>query len=127
MRYLFPVFSLVVSTSVHAGVLNDCYDRADTRPAVSQCLSQRLDTAQQEHTALASAALNEARSLDGVTDGRHRAVQRFQQAESAFNQYRQDFCSYTQALLASGNGAEQAALACLIDLTEAHTQRLRNR
>ncbi|MCJ8170109.1 lysozyme inhibitor LprI family protein [Atopomonas sediminilitoris] len=113
--------------AAHAGALEDCYQQNATRPLVSQCLTQRLKQAEQAHLAFVQAAVAEARSLDGVTDDRYRAAQHFAAAEKAFNQYRQSQCDYQRAMFASGTGADQAALACLIDLTEAHTERLRRR
>ena len=105
-----------------AGALDECQTAGD-HAAVTRCL---LDLDSQAQASLRNAeavAGTRARELDNAT-GRPGANAALAKSLRAFMEYRTLQCDYVKALYASGNGAEQAALGCRIDLTRRRVREL---
>ena len=98
-----------------AGALDECTVKGD-HATVSRCLLDADREAQAALNAAEGAAGKRARDLDTAT-GRPRANAALARSMRAFADFRKAQCDFVQAMYASGNGAEQGALACRIDLT----------
>ena len=98
-----------------AGALDECQTAGD-HAAVSRCLFEQDRDAQASLRNAEAAAGTRARELDAVT-GRPGANAALAKSLRAFTEYRTLQCDFIKAMYASGNGADQAALACRIDLT----------
>lgn len=103
------------AASAAAGALDECQTAGD-HAAVSRCLLESDRDAQASLRNAEAAAGTRARELDTAT-GRPGANAALAKSLRAFAEYRTLQCDYVKALYGSGNGADQAALACRIDLT----------
>ena len=106
---------LGIAASATAGALDECQTAGD-HAAVSRCLLESDRDAQASLRNAEAAAGTRARELDAVT-GRPGANAALAKSLRAFTEYRTLQCDFIKAMYASGNGADQAALACRIDLT----------
>ena len=106
---------LGIAASATAGALDECQTAGD-HAAVSRCLLEADREAQASLRNAEGAAGTRARELDAVT-GRPGANAALAKSLRAFTEYRTLQCDYIKSLYGSGNGADQAALACRIDLT----------
>jgi uncharacterized protein YecT (DUF1311 family) len=106
---------LGIAANATAGALDECQTAGD-HAAVSRCLLEMDRDAQASLRNAEAAAGTRARELDAVT-GRPGANAALAKSLRAFTEYRTLQCDFVKAMYASGNGAEQAALACRIDLT----------
>ena len=106
---------LAIAANATAGALDECQTAGD-HAAVSRCLFEQDRDAQASLRNAEAAAGTRARELDAVT-GRPGANAALAKSLRAFTEYRTLQCDFTKAMYASGNGADQAALACRIDLT----------
>jgi uncharacterized protein YecT (DUF1311 family) len=105
-----------------AGALDECQTAGD-HAAVTRCL---LDADTQAQASLRNAegiAGTRAREIDNAT-GRPVANAALAKTFRTFADYRTTQCDYVKALNASGAGAEQAGLACRIDLTRRRVREL---
>jgi uncharacterized protein YecT (DUF1311 family) len=98
-----------------AGALDECQTAGD-HAAVTRCLLDADREAQASLRNAEAAAGTRARELDAVT-GRPGANAALAKSLRAFAEYRTLQCDFVKAMYASGNGAEQAGLACRVDLT----------
>jgi len=103
------------ATAANAGALDECVVKGD-QAAVSRCLLEADREAQAALYAAEGAAGTRARELDTAT-GRPGANAALARSMRAFTEFRKAQCDFVKAMYASGNGAEQGALACRIDLT----------
>ena len=106
---------LGIAANATAGALDECQTAGD-HAAVSRCLLEADREAQASLRNAEGAAGTRARELDAVT-GRPGANAALAKSLRAFTEYRTLQCDFIKAMYASGNGADQAALACRIDLT----------
>ena len=106
---------LGIAANATAGALDECQTAGD-HAAVSRCLFELDRDAQTSLRNAEAAAGTRARELDAVT-GRPGANAALAKSLRAFTEYRTLQCDFIKAMYASGNGADQAALACRIDLT----------
>ena len=106
---------LGIAANATAGALDECQTAGD-HAAVSRCLFEQDRDAQASLRNAEAAAGTRARELDAVT-GRPGANAALAKSLRAFTEYRTLQCDFIKAMYASGNGADQAALACRIDLT----------
>ena len=106
---------LGIAANATAGALDECQTSGD-HAAVSRCLLELDRDAQASLRNAEAAAGTRARELDAVT-GRPGANAALAKSLRAFTEYRTLQCDFIKSMYASGNGADQAALACRIDLT----------
>lgn len=121
-RLLLPM--LLLSAAAWGGSLDDCMGSAGTMPEVGGCLQQRHAQAESRLAATEARVAREMAELDQITAGRYAAARSHRQARQAFARYRERQCRWVAASYASGNGAEQARLACQTDLDEQRLQAL---
>jgi uncharacterized protein YecT (DUF1311 family) len=105
-----------------AGALDECQTAGD-HAAVTRCLVDADGEAQASLRNAEAAAGIRAREIDTAT-GRPRANAALAKTLRAFTEYRTLQCDYVKALYASGTGAEQAGLACRVDLTRRRVREL---
>jgi uncharacterized protein YecT (DUF1311 family) len=113
---------LGIAANATAGALDECQTSGD-HAAVSRCLFELDRDAQASLRNAEAAAGTRARELDAVT-GRPGANAALAKSLRAFTEYRTLQCDFIKAMYASGNGADQAALACRIDLTRRRVREL---
>ena len=106
---------LGIAANAAAGALDECQTAGD-HAAVSRCLLESDRDAQASLRNAEAAAGTRARELDAAT-GRPIANAALAKSLRAFAEYRTLQCDFIRAMYASGNGADQAAMACRIDLT----------
>jgi uncharacterized protein YecT (DUF1311 family) len=110
------------AASAAAGALDECQTAGD-HAAVTRCLVDADGEAQTSLRNAEAAAGIRAREIDTAT-GRPRANAALAKTLRAFTEYRTLQCDYVKALYGSGNGADQAAIACRIDLTRRRVREL---
>ncbi|HQR09866.1 MAG TPA: DUF1311 domain-containing protein [Casimicrobiaceae bacterium] len=103
------------SAPAAAGALDECQTAGD-HAAVTKCLFDADAEAQASLRNAEGVAGIRAREIDTAT-GRSGANAALAKTLRAFTEYRTMQCNYVKALYASGSGAEQAWLACRVDLT----------
>ena len=113
---------LCLATNAAAGALDECHNAGD-HAAVLRCLAEADAQAQASLRNAEAAAGTRAREIDNAT-GRPGANAALAKTLRAFTEYRTLQCDYVRALYASGAGAEQAGLACRIDLTRRRVREL---
>jgi uncharacterized protein YecT (DUF1311 family) len=111
-----------LSGAAAAGALDECQTAGD-HAAVTRCLVDADTQAQASLRNAEATAGTRARELDNAT-GRPGANAALAKSMRAFADYRTMQCDYVKALYASGSGAEQAGLACRIDLTRRRVREL---
>jgi uncharacterized protein YecT (DUF1311 family) len=113
---------LGLSAPVAAGALDECQTAGD-HAAVTRCLAEADAQAQASLRNAEAAAGTRAREIDNAT-GRAVANAALAKTLRAFAEYRTLQCDYVKALYASGGGAEQAGLACRVDVTRRRVREL---
>jgi uncharacterized protein YecT (DUF1311 family) len=113
---------LVCAAPAAAGALDECQTAGD-HAAVTRCLVDLDRDAQASLRNAEATAGTRARELDAVT-GRAGANAALAKSLRAFDDYRTAQCNYIKAVYASGTGAEQAGLACRVDLTRRRVREL---
>ena len=113
---------LGIAANAAAGALDECQTAGD-HAAVSRCLLEFDRDAQASLRNAEAAAGTRAREIDAAT-GRPVANAALARTLRAFTEYRTLQCDYVKALYGSGNGADQAAIACRIDLTRRRVREL---
>ena len=119
--FLF-LLAAVAAAPVAAGALEECQIAGD-HPAVTKCLLEADAEAQSSLRNAEAVAGTRARELDTAT-GRAGANAALAKTLRAFLEYRTLQCNYVKALYASGTGAEDAGLACRVDLTRRRVREL---
>jgi uncharacterized protein YecT (DUF1311 family) len=113
-----------VASPALCGALDECMGKGD-HPAVTACLLQE-DTATAAALRQAdAAAATRALELQTAT-GRAGPRAAFDRSVAAFRQYRDAQCNFVKAMYDSGSGADQALVACRIDLTRRRIRDLLN-
>ena len=129
-RFVHVGFALVCSaaalfaTSARAGALEECMTAGD-RGAVTTCLLNEDRKANEELNAAEAAAAQRARALESAT-GRPGAHAALEKSVKDFGQYRTSQCAYVKETYASGTGADEAMIACRIDLTRQRVRALKS-
>jgi uncharacterized protein YecT (DUF1311 family) len=113
---------LCLATPVAAAALDECHTAGD-HAAVTRCLAEADAQAQASLRNAEAAAGTRAREIDNAT-GRPGANAALAKTLRAFTEYRTLQCEYVKALYASGAGAEQAGLACRVDITRRRVREL---
>ena len=116
------MFLLAAAAPAAAGALDECQTAGD-HAAVSRCLLEADAQAQASLRNAEAAAGTRAREIDNAT-GRPGANAALAKTLRTFAEYRTTQCEYVRALYASGGGAEQAQLACRVDLTRRRVREL---
>jgi uncharacterized protein YecT (DUF1311 family) len=116
------MFLLATAAPAAAGALDECQTAGD-HAAVSRCLLEADAQAQASLRNAEAAAGTRAREIDNAT-GRPGANAALAKTLRPFADYRTTQCDYVRALYASGVGAEQAQLACRVDLTRRRVREL---
>jgi uncharacterized protein YecT (DUF1311 family) len=106
-----------------AGPLEECQMSGD-HAAVTRCLTDEDIKANVELASAEGAAGKRARDLEQATGraGAHAALAR---SIRDFAQYRGAQCAYVKETYASGTGADQAQLACRVELNRRRVRDLR--
>ncbi len=98
-----------------ADPLDACWAQAESRLDVGPCLADQRRQSEAALAEIADRVMTAATELDRVT-GRSLAVPAFEQAEAAFAAYRDAQCGAVRAMAASGTGAGDFELACIVRL-----------
>lgn len=98
-----------------AGALDECMIKGD-QPAVTRCLIEADREAQAALNKAEGDAARRARELDTAT-GRPGAALALAKSMRAFAEYRKAQCDFVRAMYASGAGADQGQLGCVVDMT----------
>ena len=123
MHYLLWSTALVCAGAVAlepSSPLKECYATAANRIEVSQCLERQRDNANAGMARCVQAVLAQMQELDAVR-GRALTVTSFDEAQKAFEAFRERNCRWVAARLEPGTGAGDAALDCMIRMTRART------
>ncbi|MFO1305328.1 MAG: lysozyme inhibitor LprI family protein [Burkholderiales bacterium] len=120
--WMAMVIAMFPAGAALAGALEECMIRGD-HAAVARCLVEADKEAQAGLIKAEGDAGKRARDIDTAT-GRSSAAPALAKSMRAFADYRKAQCDFVRALYASGNGAEQAQIACTIDLTRRRVREL---
>ena len=113
---------LLIAAPATAGALEECQTVGD-HAVVMKCLVDADAQAQASLRNAEATAGTRAREIDHAT-GRPGANAALAKTLRTFADYRTTQCDYVKALFASGTGADQALLACRIDLTRRRVREL---
>jgi len=116
--WVAPVLMFVAATSpsaASAGALEECYQRAQTRPDVTPCLNAAKKAATDAMLEQLQAVRQSLDELEKVT-GRGGKVAALQRSQRDFERYLQSHCQVVLRSFDAGTGAGQAQLACEVDL-----------
>jgi uncharacterized protein YecT (DUF1311 family) len=103
--------------------LKECYATAANRIEVSRCLERQRDDANAGMARCVQAVRKQMQQLDAVRNLRL-AVTSFDEAQKAFEAFRERNCRWVAARMEPGTGAGDAALDCMIRMTRARTAEL---
>ena len=106
---------VAAATDATAGALEECMIRGD-QAVVRSCLVEADREAQLALNKAEGDAGKRARDIDTAT-GRPGAAAALAKSMRAFVDYRKAQCEFVRAMYASGNGADQGQLACMVDMT----------
>lgn len=95
--------------------LDECARQVGNRSEMPRCLSLAQRSASDDMLDLFRQVLAQAESLERAT-GRDGAAAQLRQSQREFERYVDAQCRFVHALFDSGTGADQAALACEVDL-----------
>ena len=106
--------AVLLSGPSRAGVLDDCYQRTQTRLEVTPCLDAHKKAATD---AMLEEFLSVSQSLEALVKvtGRGGKMAQLKQSQRDFERYLQSHCQVVLGLYDSGAGAGQAQLACEVD------------
>ncbi len=107
-----------------AGVLDECKLRGD-RATVEQCLLAADRDAREQLNKVEGETARLARELDAAT-GRALAAPALARAMRAFGDYRKAHCEFERTMYADPTRADQAQLACMVDVTRRRVRDLQN-
>jgi len=117
-----PVLWALLPALAAAGPLEECMAAGD-HAAVTRCLADAERKASSELATAEGAAGRRARELEQAT-GRAGAHAALAKSIRDFAQYRAAQCNYVKETYASGTGADQAQLACRVELTRRRSRDL---
>ena len=123
MAIVGTMLALAAGT-VQAGALDECNIRGD-HATVTRCLVDADRDAQDQLNRVEGESARKARDLDTAT-GRPLAAPALARSMREFANYRKAQCEFVRAMYASGSGAEQAQVACMVDMTRRRVRDLQN-
>jgi uncharacterized protein YecT (DUF1311 family) len=115
---------LLAGCAAHAGALDECWRQSSDRTQLGPCLAMAQRTAADEMLATFQRVELQAQALQRAT-GREGAVALLRASQRDFERYVQGQCTFVHAMFDAGTGADQAALACEIDLLRQRIEALR--
>jgi len=115
MTSVLIAVALTAAGGAAAGALEECMIKGD-QAAVSRCLIDAEREAQAALIKVEGDAGKRARDLD-VATGRSGAAAALAKSMRAFVDYRKAQCDFVRAMYASGNGADNGQLGCMVDIT----------
>jgi uncharacterized protein YecT (DUF1311 family) len=124
MRSMLIGMCLAAAGNAAAGALEECMIKGD-QDAVTRCLVEQEREAQAALNKAEGDAGKKAREID-VATGRSGAAAALAKTMRAFVDYRKTQCDFVRAMYASGTGADQRQLGCMIDMTRRRVRDLQN-
>jgi uncharacterized protein YecT (DUF1311 family) len=121
-KWIAVTMALAWAAPAAAGALDECQTVGD-KEVVMRCMLEADAQAQASLRNAEAAAGTRAREIDSAT-GRPLANAALAKTLRTFADYRTTQCDYIRVLYASSGGAEQAALACRVDLTRRRVREL---
>ncbi len=122
MKVAIAILTALTACTATAGALEECLTRGD-QAAVTRCLLDLEKEAQASLNKAEGDAGKRARDID-VATGRSSAAPALAKSMRGFAEYRKTQCDFVRAMYASGNGAEQAQLGCMVDLMRRRVREL---
>jgi len=113
--FLAVVIAMALATAANAGALEECMIKGDSS-AVSGCLLQEDKETQAALFKAEGDAGRKAREMETAT-GKSGAQAALARSMRAFAEYRKAQCDFVKMLHGTGARSDQAALACMIDIT----------
>jgi len=104
--------------------LEECYQSADGRPQVRECLERMTKEASNALGDAFFAARGEMEKLDRAT-GRTTASKALEASERAFRDFRDSNCAWVASVLTPGTGSSDVKLDCEIRMDRARAEELR--
>ncbi len=122
-RWLLACLAAGCATVAHAGAYEDCVT-AGTQAAVMQCLNAEESRANAELASAEAAVAQKAKAVESATGkgGIHAALAK---SVRDFAAYRVSHCAYVREIAVREPVAEQAGMACRVDLTRRRVRELR--
>jgi uncharacterized protein YecT (DUF1311 family) len=120
---LVAAATLAGAPLAHAGAYEDCLT-AGNQAAMMQCLANEEKQANSELASAEAAAAQKAKAVESATGkpGIHAALAK---SVRDFSAYRTSHCAYLREIAVRDPVAEQAQLACRVDLTRRRARELR--
>ena len=115
------ILAAMATGTASAGAVEECIGRGDHATA-TRCLVENEKEAQNALVKAEGDAGRKARDIDTAT-GRSSAAPALAKSMRAFADYRKAQCDFVRAMYASGTGAEQAYVGCIIDVTRRRVRR----
>lgn len=115
---------MLVSVSAHASVLAECSQKSEGHQAVTTCLEQAYQQAEQQLERIEKQVQTNMAELDAISSADIGAEKAFVQSRQAFREWREQQCQFIRASYGSGNGAGQGYLACMQTLSAEQAKRL---
>jgi len=103
--------------------LDACWAAAESRLDIDPCLADQRRQSEAALTEFTDRVMTAAADLDRVTE-RSLALPAFEQAKAAFATYRDAQCGAVRAMAASGTGAGDFELACIVRLNRSRINEL---
>ena len=122
MKVAIAILTALTACTATAGALEECLGRGD-QAAATRCLVDLEKEAQASLNKAEGDAGRRARDID-VATGRSSAAPALAKSMRGFADYKKTQCDFVRAMYASGNGAEQAQLGCIVDLTRRRVREL---
>ena len=122
MKVAIAILTALTACTATAGALEECVARGD-QAAITRCLVDLEKEAQASLNKAEGDAGKRARDID-VATGRSSAAPALAKSMRGFAEYRKTQCDFVRAMYASGNGAEQAQLGCMVDLMRRRVREL---
>jgi uncharacterized protein YecT (DUF1311 family) len=124
MRAAALSVTLAFAAGASAGALEECMGKSD-HAATTRCLTDAERAAQDQLVKIEGDIARKAREIDTAT-GRGGAAAAFGRSMREFSEYRKAQCDFVRAMYASGSGADQGQLACMVDMTRRRIRDLQN-
>ncbi|ELR63415.1 hypothetical protein C942_03782 [Photobacterium marinum] len=122
---VFVMILVMLSAPVFASSLADCSEKSEGHQALSQCLEQAYQQADEELQALEKQVQGSMAELDAISSADIGAEAAFSQSVTAFRTWREQQCRFVMASYGSGSGAGQGYLDCMEALTSQQVDRLK--
>lgn len=115
---------VLFSAQLQASVLAQCSQQSEGHQALTRCLEQAYQQAEQQLQSVENQVQNNMAELDAISSADIGAEAFFLQSQAAFRQWREQQCLFIRASYGLGNGADQGYLDCLQTLTVEQKERL---